>query len=403
MRLQESHSTLNIITMQHSFLKYFWIGVFVFSCHAISAQQDSLLFPKLSFNIDNLNFNKNNEYFNNIADGYTLIGSQLHPKLAYQPHPGFQLELGVFALYYGGTEKYHKVIPTFSLDYKLGGLKMTVGTLHNKTLHNLIAPLMTSEALLDERSLESGSQIRYFSDKFNLDFWLNWETFIFKGDSRNEDFVQGLSMDYRLIKNEKWQLKIPIQNLFYHNGGQINTDLVVNRKTYTMWHLGVGIDLKRTISENQSLGLNSYFINYQSTPNPNQYIFDKGTGFLSEINYQYSYFKLGLGYWRGDQFVSARGDDMFQSVSNKTDIHYENGVLQPFYQGHTEPKRTLFFSKLTYQRELFPDLYVTTEVNLFYQNYASNVTDIPSNELNGVLDYNYSVKVRYSGNIRLKN
>ena len=42
-----------------------------------------------------LGFSKNNEYFNKIADGYTLFGYHLNPELIYYPAPFVRLEAGV--------------------------------------------------------------------------------------------------------------------------------------------------------------------------------------------------------------------------------------------------------------------------------------------------------------------
>ena len=38
---------------------------------------------KLFLQLDNTNFIKNNEYFGDIAEGYTLLGFNLTPKLVY--------------------------------------------------------------------------------------------------------------------------------------------------------------------------------------------------------------------------------------------------------------------------------------------------------------------------------
>jgi hypothetical protein len=326
----------------------------------------------------------------------------LHPKITYKPHPQFQLEFGVFGLYNFGNEKYSKIIPTFSLDYKLWKLDMTVGTLHNENLHQLIAPFMTDETLLDERRLENGSQLRYQSDRLHLDAWLNWETFIKKGDAKHEELVAGMTLDYLLVNQSKWQLKIPVQNLFYHHGGQVNTDLLEPRNTYTMWHKAIGLDAKYAMTSTQSLQFKTYFLHHQSTSIPQDLLFTKGTGLLSELAYQLKHLTIGIGYWKGHDFVSPRGDDIFQSVSQKTDLHYIDGILQPYYAGHTEPDRSLFLGKLSYKKELYPDLFVATEVNLFYQNSASQLEVDPENKFENLLDYNYSVKVRYSGLLKIK-
>jgi hypothetical protein len=382
------------------FLLLFFI--LFFQLHTIYAQNDTLFKKEIYLKIDNFNFNKNNEYFNLIADGYTILGTQLHPKITYKLHPQFQLEFGVFGLYNFGNEAYSKIIPTFSLDYKLWKLDMTVGTLHNENLHQLIAPLMTSETLLDERRLENGSQLRYNSDKWKLDAWLNWETFIQKGDSKHEELVGGITLDYLLINQPKWQLKIPVQNLFYHHGGQVNTDLLELRNTYTMWHKAIGFDAKHFLNSSQSVQFKTYFLHHQSTSIPQDLLFTKGTGLLTELEYQYKHFTIGVGYWKGNDFVSPRGDDIFQSVSKKTDLHYIDGILQPYYAGHTEPDRSLFLGKLSYKKELYPDLFVATEVNFFYQNYTSQLAVDPENRIENLLDYNYSVKVRYSGLLKIK-
>lgn len=366
------------------------------------AQNDSIFKKEIYLKIDNLNFNKNNEYFNLIADGYTILGTQLHPKISYKPHPQFQLELGVFGLYNFGNEAYSKIIPTFSLDYKLWKLDMTVGTLHNENLHQLIAPFMTDETLLDERRLENGSQLRYQSDRLHLDAWLNWETFIKKGDAKHEELVAGMTLDYLLVNQSKWQLRIPVQNLFYHHGGQVNTDLLEPRNTYTMWHKAIGLDVQYAMTSTHSLQFKTYFLHHQSTSIPQDLLFTKGTGLLSELAYQLKHLTLGIGYWKGHDFVSPSGDDMFQSVSQKTDLHYLDGILQPYYVGHTEPDRSLFLGKLSYKKELYPDLFVATEVNLFYQNEASQLAIDTENKVDNLWDYNYSVKVRYSGLLKIK-
>jgi len=368
----------------------------------VFSQTDSVFNREITLKIENFNFNKNNEYFNYIADGYTLIGSQLHPKIALKPHPGYQLELGVFGLYYYGNERYSKLLPTFSLDYKFIEFDLTVGTLHNEDLHRLIAPLMTSETLTDERRIENGSQIRYFSDRLRLDAWLNWETFIFKGDAKHEELVGGVTLDYALVKKDNWSLKVPIQNLFYHHGGQINTDLLGERNTFTTRHSAMGIDVKVNLVQNQFLQSKTYFIQHQSTAIPDDLVFDKGTGFLTELEYNYRHFLVGIGYWKGKNFVSQRGDDMFQSVSKKTDTHYENNILQPYYKGHTEPDRSLILGKLQYKHELYPDLFVAMDFNLFYQNYATRIEGDSASFVDGILDFNYGIVVKYNGSFSLR-
>ncbi|MBK9300434.1 MAG: hypothetical protein IPN14_07445 [Bacteroidetes bacterium] len=59
------------------------------------AVNDSLQ-QKVLLNVQSNNFFKNNEYFNLIATGYTLMGSQLATQLAYLPNPYVRIQAGVF-------------------------------------------------------------------------------------------------------------------------------------------------------------------------------------------------------------------------------------------------------------------------------------------------------------------
>lgn len=368
----------------------------------IVAQQDSISTNALFFKLENLNFIQDNEYFNNIADGYTLMGSQLHPKLAFYPHPKAKLELGIFGLTYAGLEGYHKVIPTFSFTYTMKNADLVMGNLQNNKLHNLIAPLMAPESLLDERSVENGIQYMLHKNKLKMDTWINWEHFIFKSDTQNEEFVMGISANYKILALKKWHINIPFQNLFYHRGGQINTDLIDSRKVFTMRHTALGVQLKHLLKLDQNVCFSSYYLQHQSTSIPEEFIYKSGKGFLTNLDFHYKNWSLGIGYWYGDQFVSPRGDDMFQSVSVKTDIHYENGILQEVYTHHTEPERSLFLGKLTYQKEIVPDIHLGFKINTYFQNYASNPTPLDlSNKIDQQFDYSLGLNISYHGDFKL--
>ena len=49
----------------------------------------------LNFRIENSNFFKNNEYFNDIIQGQTLIGWFLSPKFTYYPVKNAKIEAGL--------------------------------------------------------------------------------------------------------------------------------------------------------------------------------------------------------------------------------------------------------------------------------------------------------------------
>ena len=62
-----------------------------------------------------LGFSKNNEYFNDIADGYTLFGYHLNPKLVYFPAEFIRIEAGALLWKDFGTNNYNQVRPTFTI------------------------------------------------------------------------------------------------------------------------------------------------------------------------------------------------------------------------------------------------------------------------------------------------
>lgn len=383
-------------------LQILFLVLFLLQVFTANAQESTKEY-KLNLQIDNLNFVKNNEYFNHIADGYTLLGSQLHPKLVLKPNSKLSLELGVFGLTYAGLDKYNTVIPTFSLIYKDKNSTFIMGTLQSKQAHNMIAPILDFESYLNERSLENGLQYLYNSDRLSVDTWLNWEQFIFKKDTYNEEFVMGLNVNYKVFKNEKWQFSIPLQNTFFHRGGQINTNEVAERVVFTMRTSALGLDLQYKLNETQSLKGSAFFIQNQSSGTPAEFMFDKGMGWFSNVDYTYNDWRVGVGHWYGENFVSPRGDAMFQSVSSKTDILFIDGELQEAYNGYTDPIRSLILGNLSYGKELVPNLDFKFIFNGYFQNYYSNPTpNDPDNTVKDHFDYAMGLYVRYTGDFKIK-
>lgn len=381
----------------------FSLVCFTFFGNAIIAQQDSIANNSIRLQIDNLNFLKDNEYANNIADGYTLIGSQLHPKVAFYPYPKAKLEFGLFGLTYAGLEKYHKVIPTFTFSYKTKKSVFNMGSYYDDTNHKLIAPLMTEESNLDERSIENGLQYIYKTTGFEIDTWLNWETFIFKNDTKNEEFILGLSAQYTPIENSNWKLDFSLQNLFYHRGGQINIDLYDSRNSFTMRQSALGFNLSRTLANDRKIALSSHFLQHQTDEKPEEFFYESGYGSLTSLNYSFCNWTIGTGFWYGNEFAGPRGDPMFQSVSTKVDYNYVEGEVYEVYANHKEPTRSLFLGTVNYKRELLPNIIFNLKTNFFFQNYYSKAELIESvREVENQLDFSFNLGFSYYGNFKLK-
>ena len=73
---------------------------------------------KLYLQVQNLNFVKNNEYFNDIIPGQTLFGYQLKPRLVYFAAKNVRVEAGLFVLRDFGKAQFTQLAPVFSVDRK---------------------------------------------------------------------------------------------------------------------------------------------------------------------------------------------------------------------------------------------------------------------------------------------
>ena len=121
----------------------------------------------LYLNVDALAFFKDNEFDGNIAKGYTLPGVRLTPHLTYRPLSNLNLQLGLTALCYDGTNYYpnyafHDIVtwkgnayqgfahtlPFFRAELQMGAATFVLGDLYGGANHNLILPLYKPENLL---------------------------------------------------------------------------------------------------------------------------------------------------------------------------------------------------------------------------------------------------------------
>jgi len=74
---------------------------------------------KFGITVSNFNYLRNTEYFNNIEFGRTLFGTQLHPRLSYQPNALTTIQAGVFLQQdFGAVPSLTRVLPTFSVKLK---------------------------------------------------------------------------------------------------------------------------------------------------------------------------------------------------------------------------------------------------------------------------------------------
>lgn len=251
-------------------------SLFLLSVLPLKAQMDSTLFTsryaidstavgELRLHIDNLSFFKDNEWDGEMAKGYTLPGLWLQPTVSYTPHPNIQLQAGLHALLYAGTIKYPSLmyqdlpswkgdqyqkgthlLPFFRTKARLGAAHIILGDIYGGSNHLLPDPLYAQELNLTADP-EMGAQVLIDLKRWHFDAWINWQSFIFRGDHHSEAFCFGLSSRVSLLSTHSsmtrkgYTLTLPVSLIAQHVGGEIDTVKAVT----THFNASVGIELER--------------------------------------------------------------------------------------------------------------------------------------------------------------
>ncbi len=316
-----------------------------------SAQENSLL-----FRIENSNFLKNNEYFGDFIQGYTLIGYFINPKFVYYPAANAKIEVGAHLLKYSGIDEFSKVIPTLRFHFKASkSTDIIIGTLYGSANHETIEPLFRHEYFYTE-NIENGLQFLFDTKIYKGDIWINWQQFIFKGDDKQEIFTLGLSNKIFLNgRDKKHNLSIPFQMIFVHQGGQINE---TEKKLITLNNSAVGLNYTLNLNGNffKSATFESFLAGYNDMSTENQFPYIQGYGIYSVASVKASFFNLRVAHWYGDSYMSGRGHPIFSSVST-------------IYDGYTERERALINTRFMFEKKILPGLDVGAGFEVYSDLY----------------------------------
>lgn len=224
---------------------------------------DSIEMKTLYLDADALAFFKDNEYDGNITKGYTLPGVRFTPHLVYSPRAELRFELGASALVYDGTNRYPNyafhdivtwkggayqggahVLPYFRAVVRMGAATFVLGDLYGGASHELILPLYKPENLLTTDP-EKGFQTQISTQRWKMDAWIDWQSFIFEMDKHQEAFTVGMTQRVHLLRPRRygWSLDVPLQMTVQHRGGeQDDTDMGVQ----TLSNGSIGLQLRKT-------------------------------------------------------------------------------------------------------------------------------------------------------------
>ncbi|CAL2082717.1 conserved exported protein of unknown function [Tenacibaculum sp. 190524A02b] len=346
---------------------------------------------KFGLEVYNLNFIKNNEYFNFITDGLTLLGTQLHPEFIYNNSEKTQFKAGVFLQKNFGETKIDFIIPTFSFNYLQGNHQFTIGNWSAKNNHGMIEPMMASEKILTNALIETGARYQYTTSKFSIDAWMDWEKYIRPFDNFREVFTVGISSKVNLFKN----FSMPIQYTVRHKGGQVNLkfrDEQTQTDISDIHNVALGLEYKTSNKTSKGLIFSYYFLAHNAN-GVKEYPFANGNAHYFRVKYLIRDFNFMLAYYHANQFISSRGNEMFQTYSLRSNINYWNGVLDNRYVGLTEPNRKLLFSKVYYEKKLAKNVKVGVQGEAFFQlNNSFESVGVEGNKKHQ-FDYSYGVYV----------
>jgi len=336
----------------------------------------------ISLSIHDNTFFKNNEYFDDIAQGYTLFGTQLSTELSYIVNKNVRIQAGVYARKDFGNDRFTKVAPLFSIKLQKYGYSALMGTLEGNISHQLAEPIYDYERVI-LHPIENGLQFKIDHKKLWMDTWINWEVQQYLHSSFQEQLSAGHSSKITLYENEKGlQLKLPLQFLISHKGGQLDLDTTPLK---TIANVGAGLVFEFT-NHNERKFIKSwkadYFFTYFNNMSPTKTLnYRQGNGTYINLNAVSRYdIGVSLGYWSGKEYLSSRGGYLFQSEASIYGT-----------PGFTQTKRNLAFFRFFYQHKVFDAVGVDIRFEPYYDfntNYFA---------------YSYSVYFTYKKDLALIN
>lgn len=353
----------------------------------------------LYLSIDNISFFKNNEYEGDLVDGYTLPGFRLTPHVIYIPASHVKVEAGISLLRYWGTDQYpcfaynnvsewqadnyqqgFHILPYFRAQAALSEqFHVVLGNLYGGQNHHLIEPLYNPELNLTADP-ELGFQILYESKIAKVDVWANWESFIFKNDTHNEAFTIGFSTQFNmpLPKNSPFYLNIPLQGLFIHRGGELDT---INGKLQTSFNGTIGVNMgynpKRHFFKNINLNImGTLYKNIDGDALPSE----KGQGFYTQLTTNFWRMKYKFGYWRSTEYYNLFGNPLYGNYSTTIDTY-------------SLEKPNVFNTGISYGQSFGNGIHANAEVEFFYIPDVRGSNIIPAAWSKASTYFNWSIGI----------
>jgi hypothetical protein len=335
---------------------------------------------QLSFNLYNLNYINNTEWFGNIPLSGTLFGYQVIPEIQYQISPKLIIKGGLYLQKEFGRTGYTTIAPTFSVKYRAKHSSFILGTLEGNLNHGYIEPIYDYKLIINER-LENGFQFKVDTKPYTHDLFINWRRAIHPGDNFKEEFDIGYVSKLNVINKGKWNLALPIQLLYSHKGGQVDS-LHTPLQSLTNFATGASITYNVNNKLFQKIVFDNYYVNYKDISGEKLQAFNEGNAFLSHLLFQFKNIGIDFRYWNGDGYIGPRGMALFQSVSEK-------------YPGLVEKHRELLIASFIYDKEIFKNVNFDFRF-IPYKDFREKISSGTG------LEYSYEMYLKYALNVNIK-
>ncbi|PKP20633.1 MAG: hypothetical protein CVU05_08605 [Bacteroidetes bacterium HGW-Bacteroidetes-21] len=336
---------------------------------------------KLIFHYKQINFFKNNEYFNNLYDGITYLGTRINPEFSYSPSTNFTVTAGWMVQYFSGREKAYLSQPTLTANWQFAhGYKLIMGNIQGSLNHLLPDPLFTFDKYYISPE-ETGIQFLANSKYHITDIWLNWEKFILPGDDFKEEFTAGGKTILLIIRPSKGVgFSLPMVGMAMHKGGQVEN---TSGHLQTVFNSAVGINLyyKPTTEKKDSLGIQTLFCGFMDGSPYKGLLYSRGWGIYSNAYIKLSDWYFEAGYWHGKHFIAPRGEWLFQSISSKYGMYWE-------------PSKDLIFAKAGWKHDICNGVKVGTGGGLFFDTQR-NTLDFYY-QLHMIINLDFPIRVKNS-------
>lgn len=337
-------------------------GLCILFCVSLNAQLDNNIFKsepdtkpvpaiksrKWLGELGMLNYLRNEEYFNPMNPGETLLGAQFKGLIHYHPLSNMRISGGLMYQKDFGDPKFtSRLFPLIQLRYTPANWTLNFGNLDAHVRHNMLEPMISYKDAIT-RPVEYGIQGVYRGRNFFYDGWLNWMTQVEKASGQQEEISFGQSMEINLLRDSFISISMPLQGLAYHKGGQeVNT----SRPLITRFNTAAG--LKVTLDS--VIILESYLLNSLDNSIQLSQPYKYGWANLSSLKFLIrKYNELVFSWWYSQEFQTTMGNRMFSDVN----------LSYPYANTHS---RSLIMLRWNYARPVYGNkIWIDTRVEPFY-------------------------------------